>query len=156
MGSRSARHRGIRKGYRSGLELVFAQELEHLQVPFTYEAKVDRIKYVVPSVERTYTPDFCVTTKSGKKIYVETKGVWLADDRKKHLLIQQQHPDLDIRFVFQNAQKTLSKVSKTTYADICEGRGRAPFKTFRAKWFQCDKGTKTRPRNMMPREWLDE
>lgn len=41
-------------------------------------------------------------------------------DRKKHLLIKAQYPQLDIRFVFQNPNNTIRKGSKTTYADWCK------------------------------------
>jgi hypothetical protein len=38
-------------------------------------------------------------------------------------LIKQQHPELDIRFVFSNSRSRISKQSKTTYADWCEKNG---------------------------------
>ena len=41
-------------------------------------------------------------------------------DRRKHLAIQKQHPELDIRFVFSNAQAKLYKGSKTRYSGWCE------------------------------------
>ena len=43
------------------------------------------------------------------------------EDRRKHLAIQKQHPELDIRFVFRgNAQAKLYKGSKTRYSGWCE------------------------------------
>ena len=54
---------------------------------------------------------------------IETKGRFETSDRTKHLLIQEQHPDIDIRFVFQNAKKKLYKGAKTTYADWCKKHG---------------------------------
>ena len=45
------------------------------------------------------------------------------EDRKKHLLIKKQHPDLDIRIVFQSAKGKIRKGSKTTYADFCDKHG---------------------------------
>lgn len=56
-------------------------------------------------------------------LIVETKGRFTAADRKKHLLIKEQHPDLDIRFLFQRSASRLSKKSKTTYADWCRKHG---------------------------------
>ena len=44
-------------------------------------------------------------------------------DRTKHLLIKEQYPDLDIRFLFQNANNLLRKGSKTRYSDWCEKHG---------------------------------
>jgi len=48
---------------------------------------------------------------------IEAKGLFTATDRKKHIFIKQQHPELDIRFVFMSATNKLSKKSRTTYAD---------------------------------------
>ena len=42
---------------------------------------------------------------------------------KKHLLIKQQKPDLDIRFVFQNPNAKLTKKSKTTYSMWADKNG---------------------------------
>jgi hypothetical protein len=39
------------------------------------------------------------------------------------LLIKEQHPDLDIRLLFQNAYNKIRKGSKTTYAMWCEKKG---------------------------------
>lgn len=47
----------------------------------------------------------------------------MAADRKKHLLVKIQHPDLDIRFVFSNPNAKLRKGSPTTYADWCKKNG---------------------------------
>ncbi len=54
---------------------------------------------------------------------VETKGRFLTADRQKHILIKDQHPALDIRFVFSNPNTRISKQSKTTYAMWCETHG---------------------------------
>ena len=54
---------------------------------------------------RTYTPDFVLPNG----IILETKGQFISDDRRKHKLIKQQHPDLDIRFVFTNSKSKLSR-----------------------------------------------
>jgi hypothetical protein len=56
-------------------------------------------------------------------ILIESKGRWTAEDRKKHLLVKQQHPELDIRIIFQSAKNKISKGSKTTYADFCNKHG---------------------------------
>jgi len=57
------------------------------------------------------------------KLIFETKGQFLTSDRKKHLLIKAQHPNLDIRFVFSNSKTKIGKKSKTTYAKWCELKG---------------------------------
>ena len=99
--------RGIKHGYRSGLEDRISEQLKSLKVPFKYEEF--KIKYEVNEV-RTYTPDF----ELPNGIIIESKGRFVAADRKKHLLVQKQHPELDIRFVFSNSKAKISKGSKTT------------------------------------------
>jgi hypothetical protein len=56
-------------------------------------------------------------------IIIEVKGWFKPADRTKHLSIKKQHPDLDIRFLFDNANKRLSKTSRTTYAQWCQKHG---------------------------------
>ena len=84
---------------------------------FGYEDTV--IDYIKPETQHKYTIDF--TLPNG--ILIETKGRWVLEDRKKHMLIRQQHPELDIRIVFQNPRGKIRKGSKTTYADYCEKHG---------------------------------
>ena len=45
---------------------------------------------------------------------------WVLEDRKKHLLIKKQKPELDIRMVFQSANTKIRKGSKTTYGMFCD------------------------------------
>ena len=121
----------MKYGYRSGLEDRISEQLKSLSVPFKYEEF--KIKYEVNEV-RTYTPDF----ELPNGIIVESKGRFVAADRKKHLLVQQQHPDLDIRFVFSNSKAKLNKGAKSTYADWCIKHG----------FLYADK--------TIPEEWLNE
>jgi|TARA_R110000744_G_scaffold254391_2_gene369940 hypothetical protein len=108
-----ARSNAIKHGYRSGFEHTVSKELTEAKVKFEYETTV--IPYIKPETNHTYTIDF--TLPNG--ILVETKGRWVLEDRKKHLLIKIQHPKLDIRLVFQNSKGKIRKGSKTTYADFC-------------------------------------
>lgn len=100
-------------GFRSGLEVKIAKQLTEAGVAYEYETT--KIEYVVPESIHKYTPDFVLPNG----IVVETKGRFVLADRKKHLLIQKQRPDLDIRFVFSNSNAKISKGSKTSYADWC-------------------------------------
>ena len=85
-----------------------------------YEYEYESIKIEWEDLTyRTYTPDFIL--KNG--IIIETKGRFLASDRKKHLCIQRQHPKLDIRFVFSNSRGKLSKGAKSTYGEWCNKHG---------------------------------
>ena len=52
-------------------------------------------------------------------IIIEGKGLFEAEDRKKHLLVKEQMPHLEIRFVFSNPTTNLYKGSKPSYADWC-------------------------------------
>lgn len=135
--------RHISATYRSGLEDLVAEQLNTLGHSFGYET--DKIPYIKPSTTHKYTPDF-VLSNGTKTIYIETKGIWDSDDRKKHLLIREQHPELDIRFVFSYSKKKIRKGSQTTYADICNGKGRGKFKN--TTWQYADK--------LIPIEWLKE
>ncbi len=47
----------------------------------------------------------------------------MIEDRKKHLFIKAQHPDLDIRFVFDSPTRKLYKGGKMTYGDWCDKHG---------------------------------
>lgn len=141
-GKKIRRNKGNK--YKSKLERSTALSLNKRRIKFEYET--EKLKYVVPAKERSYTPDFVVITKSGKKIYIECKGIWDAADRYKHLLIRRQTPELDIRFVFSNSKSRISKNSKTTYADICNGLGRGEYKG--VLWKYSDK--------KIPQEWLNE
>ena len=111
------RKNAIKHGYRSGFEHKVADQLSENKIDFEYEKTI--INYIKPETKHTYTIDF--TLPNG--ILVETKGRWVIEDRKKHLLIKKQHPELDIRLVFQNAKTKIRKGSKTTYADWCNKKG---------------------------------
>ena len=109
-----ARANAIKHGYRSGFEHRVSDQLTEAKIQFEYETTV--IPYIKPETKHTYTIDF--TLPNG--ILVETKGRWVLEDRKKHLLIQKQHPGLDIRMAYQNSKGKIRKGSKTTYADFCD------------------------------------
>lgn len=102
-----------RLGFRSGLEVEVSKQIEAMKVVSEYEKL--KIPYIVPESKHIYTPDFQLPNG----IIIETKGRFLLEDRKKHLLINQQQPHLDIRFVFSNSKAKMNKGSKTTYADWC-------------------------------------
>lgn len=104
-------------GYRSGLELSIQNQLKFAGITAKYEELT--LTYLQPAVERKYTPDFCLPNG----VIIEGKGRFEVDDRKKHLLIKEQYPELDIRFLFSNSKQTLNKRSKTTYAQWCEKHG---------------------------------
>ena len=108
---------GLKHGFRSGLESTLAAQLDAAGVQYEYEAF--RIPFIQPEKKRTYTPDF----RLPNGIIIETKGRFLTEDMHKHLWVKQQHPELDIRFVFSNSKARLNKRSTTTYADWCVKHG---------------------------------
>ena len=122
---------GYRLPYRSKFEVKVAADLGKRKIDFQYE----KVSFdYVPKI-RNYTPDFYLPES---KIYIETKGRLTTNDRVKHLLIKDQYPDLDIRFVFVNADNKISRTSKTTYANWCD----------RHKFLWAE--------SLVPMEWLNE
>jgi hypothetical protein len=123
--------RGLKHGYRSGLEDRIAEQLKSLFIPVEYETF--KITYEI-NESRKYTPDF----RLPNGIIIESKGRFVTADRKKHLLIKKQHPKIDIRFVFSNSKAKIAKGSFTTYAEWCKANG----------FLYADK--------LIPQEWIDE
>jgi hypothetical protein len=126
----------IKHGFRSGLEDTINESLKSAKKLYGYET--EKLSYTKPATNHTYTPDFVLPKKNGGKLYIETKGRWVKVDREKMDFVFQQHPDIDIRFVFQNPNAKLYKGSKTTYAQYCDKKG----------WLWAKKE--------IPSEWLDE
>ena len=131
----SPRHSKTRKtakaaGFRSGFEQAVAHQLMEANVEFEYEPKDGKILY--QKAPSKYLPDFVLSNG----IIIEVKGRFMGSDRAKHLLIQKQHPELDIRFIFQ-ADNTLTKVSKTRYSGWCEKHGfKYAFTTIPEAWYE--------------------
>ena len=130
--------RGIKEGYRSGLELDIATFLTEGGFPFEYEPQNGKARYLVPATYKWYLPDFVLPNG----IIIESKGRFTSADRKKHLLIKASCPELDIRFIFNNPNTKIGKKSSTTYGMWCEKHG-----------FLYHKFHKKNP---VPQEWLDE
>lgn len=131
----------IEKKYRNDLERKVAKQLKEAGIAFAYEA--DFIPYTVPAREHKYLPDFRVPGG----IIIESKGHFgylgrsdsSAEERKKYALIKEQHPDLDIRFVFSRASAPIYKGSKTTHG----------------KW-ATDHNFKWADNGRIPPEWIKE
>lgn len=115
--------------YRSRLEERLARWLEVNGQSFEYETL--KLNYTVQAV---YTPDFILPNG----VILEAKGYFRPEDRRKMAAIKKQHPDLDIRLVFQSPHNTISKSSKTTYAMWADKYG--------FKW--C-------PSHSIPLDWLE-
>ena len=100
--------------FRSKLEEKVADLLEGLGVLYEYES--EKLSY---TISHNYTPDF----RLPNNIYLEAKGYWDPEDRRKILAVQKANPETDLRMVFQSPYNTISKRSKTTYAQWCEKHG---------------------------------
>ena len=103
--------------YKSGLEYKIAGLLDAAGRTVVYER--DKLDYVVPATKHKYTPDF----KLKKNVFIEGKGRLLPSERKKHILVKEQNPDIEIKFFFDNADKPIYKGSPTTYGMWCEKYG---------------------------------
>ena len=83
-----------------------------------------KVEYEPISLQYTlvkkYTPDF----RLPNGILVEAKGNFRSTaERTKMIAIKKQNPDVEIRFLFQNAKLKIRKGSKTTYAMWAEKNG---------------------------------
>ena len=97
--------------FRSNLEKNIADLLTGLGVSYEYES--EKLGY---TIEHNYTPDFVLPNYT----YLEAKGYWAPEDRRKILAVKKSNPEVDLRMVFQSPYNTISKKSKTTYAQWCE------------------------------------
>lgn len=130
-----------KKKHRSALEDKVAKQLEKAGVSFSYEGT--RLDYKVPARKAKYTPDFIVEgkdTHGPRALVIEAKG-WFrtAAERHKMVLVKECNPHLDIRIIFQNANKPIYKGSPTTYAKWADENG----------FIWSDKG-------IVPDEWIEE
>ena len=123
------------KGFEVDLKKSLSRQIEEAGLPVKYET--DKLSYIWPQREAKYTPDFLLAKKDGF-FYIRSKGVFDVESRQKHLLIAEQHPDIDLRFVFSNVNQKIYKGSPTTYGMWCEKHGFAY------------------ANRKIPQEWLDE
>lgn len=106
-------------GFRSKLEVIVNQQIVDSGIDFAYEGQLNKIRYIKPVTTHTYLADFLLSNG----IFIEAKGRFTLEDRKKHLYIKEQFPIIDIRFLFQNSNNKINRGSKTTYADWCDNHG---------------------------------
>jgi len=104
----------VDRGFRSKYEAAVAKDLTDRGHTFKYEPR--RFKY---QAVHFYTPDLVLPNG----IYVELKGYLKPTDRTKLLAVRDQHPEIDLRLVFQRAKTKLNKASEYTYADWANKHG---------------------------------
>lgn len=89
---------------RNKFETRTASYLNTFNIDFGYE--VENIPY---TLKGRYKSDFTITTKSGRKIIVETKGYFRPEDKRKMAAVKKQHPDLDLRILFYAPNRSYEK-----------------------------------------------
>lgn len=105
-----------RKTCRSNFEYqVYKVLTGHIPKYSKLEYEPEKIEY---SITATYCPDFVITFKNREPLYLETKGYFDYEDRRKMLAVKAQYPHLDIRMIFMK-DSVLGKGSKTRYSDWC-------------------------------------
>ena len=90
--------------------------------------------YLPYVIKGSYLPDILLPNG----IYIEVKGRLDAGTQRKMRAVKQSNPDLDIRFVFQNANQKVRKGGKLRYWEWAE--------KYDYPWSE---GT-------IPREWFEE
>jgi hypothetical protein len=89
---------------------------------------------VVPAKVGRYSPDFVLWNG----IVIEAKGYWRKEDQEKVRRVREQYPGLELRMVFEDASRRISKRSKVTYGGLCDRLG--------IRWAE----------GWIPNEWLEE
>lgn len=103
-----------RNRFKGGFEPQLAKQLTNAKIRYTYETKI--IPYVLTG---KYKPDFILANG----IIIEAKGRLYTADKRKLIAVKQQHPELDIRIVFQNASNKMSRHTDTTYGEWATRNG---------------------------------
>lgn len=71
------------------------EALEKKRVRFKYEGK--RLPYLIAG---HYLPDFPIELPTGDWIYLETKGYFRPDAKRKLVAVKKLNPTIDIRLIF--------------------------------------------------------
>lgn len=88
-----------KKNTRNNFEKKIEKQLKKYKISFTYES--EKIPYIFSG---HYIPDFIINTPSGK-IYIETKGYFRPEHKRKMAAVKRLNPNLDIRLVFYGEKK---------------------------------------------------
>jgi predicted nuclease of restriction endonuclease-like RecB superfamily len=83
---------------RNEFERVVDKQLKRSKVTYSYES--EKIPYILYG---NYIPDFILETKDGK-VYIECKGHFRVEDKRKLSAVKKQYPDMDLRIVFYSSK----------------------------------------------------
>lgn len=100
--------------FKSPQEIETWKLLKGNQRKFGYdiEYEPEALEY---AVVKNYFPDFKLSFRNGACIYIEYKGYLRRDDERKLLAVKQQHPDIDLRIVFQRDNRLTGR--RMRYSD---------------------------------------
>lgn len=93
----------MKKKTRNKFEARIEKQLKEAKIKFKYEA--EKIPYLISG---HYIPDFIVETTHGK-IYIETKGHFRPEAKRKMVAVKKLNPHLDIRLLFYSPNKQYIK-----------------------------------------------
>lgn len=82
------------KKIRNKFEGKIEKQLKKANATFSYET--EKIPYFFSG---HYIPDFIITTPNGK-VYIETKGHFRPEAKRKMVSVKKLNPQLDIRIIF--------------------------------------------------------
>lgn len=123
-------------GFRSNFENNINNNIDSKYKGYIFY-ETENIDYII---EHKYKPDFIIENKeTGKKIYIEAKGLFNSDDRRKILAVLKCNPNIDLRIIFQNGNNKIRKGSKKTYIDWCN-----------------DNNIKCTEAECIPKKWIEE
>lgn len=84
---------------RNKFEISLHRQLKKAKASFKYES--EKIPYYFSG---HYIPDFVIDTQVGK-VYVEAKGYFRPEHKRKMVAVKKLHPTMDIRIVFYAFRK---------------------------------------------------
>lgn len=109
-----------KKGFRSGFEERIYENASNQGRELDYESSSSVLFYTRPAKKSRYLPDFVLPNG----IVVEAKGRLTTEDRAKMLNVKRDNPDVDIRFLFQRANKRITKSKNSmTYEEWADKHG---------------------------------
>lgn len=126
------------KHVRSQFEFVGYKQLRNVTPKRTIiQYEVDKLPYII---EAEYIPDFSIrkSLSDPSPIYIEMKGRFTFEDRRKILAVKKNNPHIDLRIVFQsNHPGALRKNGKVRPSDWAEKYG-FPYavKEIPKEWFE--------------------
>ena len=88
---------------RNKFEKRIYDTLKKKKIKFKYES--ERIPYLIAG---HYVPDFILHTRSGK-LYIETKGYFRPEAKRRMAAVKKLNPKLDIRILFYSFSKSSIK-----------------------------------------------